>query len=115
VSSRRMTARGISSSHVTFKDDKLISVYKTYATAHGDDAAKVVNTFFTQMRELQSKGQDSVVFDTEERNTASLRIREVRFWVGDKEFDLTVDQGVGGGATDSEVSFTETLYAREKK
>jgi len=100
-------------SHVSFREDKLYIVYKTHATAWGDDAGNVVNAFFNEMKDLQAKGRESVDFDTTEMNMDSVRVRAVRVWVGNKEFDLTVTQSVG--APGSEVSFTETLYARKNK
>src|SRR5437667_4621667 len=36
-------------SHLYFKDDKLQAAQKTHGTAYGEDGAKVMNAFFTQM------------------------------------------------------------------
>src|SRR5438128_8788485 len=96
-------------SHLYFKDDKLQAAQKTHGTAYGEDGAKVMNAFFTQMRELQKSGHDSITFDTQEYNSDSLRMRDVRFWVLNKEYTLSVVQGIGSRPVESLVSFSERL------
>jgi hypothetical protein len=95
----------------SFTNEKLVIINKSHGGATGDPVAKMINAFFTEMRKLENNGQGRITFDTQEFNTDSLRVREVRFWVGNKEYTLSVTQGVGERTMESNVGFGEVLLS----